>query len=238
MQAWLLLRCTFVVIVGLSIVAAATYLALVASSWWRFGEAAHERIPGGDAFLDTVVPTFDIVERHEIDVEAPAAVVLQAARELELTSFPAVRTIIRAREILLGATGAPAPRPRALVAEMQALGWGILAETAEEIVLGAVTKPWEANVTFTALPREAFAQFREPGYVKIAWTLRADPLSATEARFRTETRALALGPDARRRFRRYWAFVSPGIVLIRLVMLQPLRTRAECLARVASAVRP
>jgi hypothetical protein len=97
--------------------------------------------------------------------------------------------------------------------------------------MGAVTRPWEANVTFRALPPEQFAAFNEPGYVKIAWTIRADPITALESVFRTETRAVATDTDARIRFRRYWSFLSPGIIVIRWALLGPVRTEAERRAR-------
>ena len=45
-----------------------------------------------------------------------------------------------------------------------------------------------ANVVFRALPPAEFAAFDEPGYAKIVWTLRADPIAAEESLFRTETR--------------------------------------------------
>jgi len=56
---------------------------------------------------------------------------------------------------------------------------------------GAVTKPWEPNVTFRALAPDEFAEFREPGYVKIAWTIRADDITAAESVIGTETGAIA-----------------------------------------------
>src|SRR5262249_47613425 len=90
-----------------------------------------------------------------------------------------------------------------------------------------VTKPWEPNVTFRALPPGEFAAFSEPDYVKIAWTLRADPIDRTSCVFRTETRAIATDPAARSRFRWYWAFASPGIALIRRLSLRPLKRDAE-----------
>ena len=104
-----------------------------------------------------------------------------------------------------------------------------------ELVVGAVTKPWEPNVTFRALPPDEFAAFREPGFVKIAWTLRADPVDAESSIFRTETRAIATDAAARARFRRYWAFASPGIGLIRRLSLEPLRREAERRAQVHRA---
>ena len=104
----------------------------------------------------------------------------------------------------------------------------MLAETpGREVVVGAVTKPWEPNVTFRSLAPDEFAAFAEPDYVKIAWTLRADPISDRESIFRTETRVLATSPSARARFRRYWAFLSPGIILIRWMSLAPLKAEAE-----------
>jgi hypothetical protein len=110
----------------------------------------------------------------------------------------------------------------------EALGWGVLAQVpGREIVMGAVTRPWEADVTFRALPPAEFAAFAEPGFVKIAWTLRADPVGAETSVFRTETRALATDAVARARFRAYWSWASPGIALIRRLSLRPLKRAAE-----------
>jgi len=77
------------------------------------------------------------------------------------------------------------------------------------------------------LPPQDFAAFDEPGFVKIAWTLRADPTGAGGSIFRTETRAIATNAEARRKFRRYWSFLSPGIILIRRASLKPLKAAAE-----------
>jgi hypothetical protein len=96
-----------------------------------------------------------------------------------------------------------------------------------EIVVGAVTQPWMANVVFRALPPDRFREFREPGYVKIVWTLRVDPVGASQSMFRTETRVATTDATARRRFRWYWTRFSPGIVLIRRLMLGNLKKEAE-----------
>ena len=118
----------------------------------------------------------------------------------------------------------------------QALGWDTLADVPDrELVVGAVTQPWEPNVTFHGLPPKEFVAFSQPGFVKIAWTLRADPLDEERSIFRTETRAVATDAAARARFRRYWAFASPGLALIRRLSLQPLKRDAELRARAARA---
>jgi len=80
-----------------------------------------------------------------------------------------------------------------------------------------------------------FATFNEPGYVKIIWTLRADPISPTESIVRTDTRVATTDRDARAKFRLYWAFLSPGIVLIRKIALAMVKREAE---RFASQTLP
>ena len=210
----------------------AGYAAYAAVTWLRYGRVANGADPRErDALLDDFIPTYDIVERHRIRVAAPADITLAAARDQDLLHVPLVRAIFKAREIAMGATPGE-PQPRGLLAATQALGWGVLAEMpGREIVVGAVTKPWEADVTFQALPPADFAAFAQPGFVKIVWTLRADPLDRENSIFRTETRAVATDAEARARFRAYWAFASPGIALIRRLSLRPLKHEAERRAR-------
>ena len=208
--------------------AAAAYGTYVGIAWYRYGNVAPSAAGQEDPLLDRFLPVYEIVERHQIHVGAPAAVTLDVARDVDLQASPVVRTIIRAREIILGSTPDDRARPRGLLAEMQSLGWRVLAEVpGREVVVGAVTRPWEANVTFRAVPPDQFAAFNEAGYVKIAWTIRADPITASESVFRTETRAVATDSTARTRFRRYWSFLSPGIIVIRWALLGPLKKEAE-----------
>jgi hypothetical protein len=203
---------------------AAAYAAYVGVTWSRYGRPSRPRPDERDELLDRFMPAYDIVERHHVRVDRPAAAALTVATEMNLSDVPAVRAVFKGRELLLGATADTRTRPRGLLAEVQSLGWVVLAETpGREIVVGAATKPWEANVTFRSLPAETFAAFDEPGYVKIAWTLRADPIGADASIFRTETRALATDDYARAKFRRYWSLLSPGILLIRRMMLGRLR---------------
>lgn len=209
-------------------IAAGVYGVYAAVTWSRYGRVPPVDEAERDELLDGFMPVYDVVERHVVHVAAPAAVTLAAAREQDLLQLPLVRAIIKAREIVLRATPDDRPQPRGLLAATQALGWGVLAEVPDrEVVVGAVTRPWEGNVTFRALPPDDFAAFSDPGFVKIAWTLRADPCEGETSIFRTETRAVATDASARARFRRYWAFASPGIALIRRLSLRPLKRDAE-----------
>ena len=216
-------------------VSVATYAAYVGVTWYRYGDAARPAPDQRDALLDRFMPTYEVVERHHIRVSAPAAITLAAAREQDIQT-PIARAIFKARELLLGATPPDRLASGGLLAQVLALGWGVLAEVQDhEIVVGAVTRPWEPNVTFRALAPAEFAAFVEPGYVKIAWTLRADLVGDRESIFRTETRAVATDAAARAKFRRYWSLFSPGISLIRWASLGPMKADAE---RRAAGQRP
>jgi hypothetical protein len=207
--------------------AAGAYATYVAFTWAKYGQAVRPSAPEQDSLLDRYMPRYDVVERHHTRVDAPASVTLEAARNVDLLDEPIVRAIFRGRDVILGAQAGAPRQPKGLLDEVLSLGWVVLDETpGREIVVGAVTKPWEPNPVFRSIPAGEFAAFAEPQYVKIAWTLRADPLSPSASIFRTETRALATDDYARNRFRAYWSLLSPGIWLIRRMMLRPIRKEA------------
>lgn len=197
----------------------------VAANWARYGRA--DRTVQPDPLLDRFIPKFDVREYHKVAIEAPAAMTYEAARDMDLYDSRLVRAIFRGRAMLM--RSAPVARqPQSLLQETLALGWGVLAEEpGREIVVGAVTRPWEANVRFETVPPEEFAAFAESGYVKIAWTLVAEPLGEGTSEFRTETRVATTDAAARARFRRYWAVMAPGIALIRRQSLGLVRREAE-----------
>jgi len=209
--------------------AAAGYAAYVGVTWARYGHAARPTPDEHDQLLDRFLPAYDVVDRHHIHVAAPAALTLAAAADADPFDVPAVRAIFKGREMILRAAPDNRPRPRGLLADMRSLGWVILAEKpGHEIVVGAVTKPWEPNVTFRSIPADAYASFNEPDYVKIVWTLRADPIDrGARCLFSSETRAVATDAEAARKFRRYWALASPGISIIRRIGLPTLKATAE-----------
>ena len=85
------------------------------------------------------------------------------------------------------------------------------------------------------LPRpvpEEFLTFDEPDYVRILWALQVEPAGERSV-FSTETRVATTDAEARRKFRRYWSLMSPGILMIRRESLRLVRREAE--RRAASA---
>ena len=224
-------------LVGVAAASAALLgLGYVGMTWLRYGKSeAENTLP--DSLLDRFMPHYEIREFHETRVAAPAKVAFAVSRELDMQGSGVVRAIFKGRELFMGADPDNRRRPQPFLSEVMALGWRILhEEPGRKLVVGAVTRPWEANVTFRGLSAEEFTRFRQPGYTKIIWTLEAQATGDETSIFRTETRAVTTDPESRRRFRRYWAMVSPGVVLIRHEMLRQIR--GEAAKRFSAAAPP
>ncbi len=214
------------------------YLAYVATTWYHYGRGAGQREgTQEDSLLDRFMPTYEVAERHQIDVAAPPEITMAAAREMDLYASPLVRAVFAMRTLPSRLRGAPPREPASLLDETLALGWRVLAEVPDRgVVVGAVTQPWRAEVEFRGLDPESFIGFNEPGYAKIAWTLEVIPLGPASSRFRTETRVRTTDARSRALFRRYWAVLSPGILLIRQQSLKLVKAEAE--RRVQASVPP
>jgi hypothetical protein len=192
----------------------------------------------GDTPLDGYIPVSDARERYAVEVDAPAALVFRVAEHFDLQSIRLVRAIFGLRTILMRAK-APPRQPQGFFAEMQALGWGCLASRPGELFIGgAACQPWLPEVKFRPIPASDFAEFAEPGQVKIAWTVEAQALGPARTRLATETRAVATDPDASARFRRYWRWARFGIIPIRWLLLPAIRREAERQWRVGQARGP
>jgi hypothetical protein len=166
-------------------------------------------------------------DHHEIEIAAPADLVFFDATRLNLQALPIVRAIFRTRAWFMRDTLESPVKPLGIVADTMVLGWGLLAHTpCRAIVMGAAARPWTRNVTFRAIRPDEFAAFAEPDYVKIVWTLEADPIGPECTRFRTETRVEPTDDAARRKFFWYWMVFGIGIRVIRWNMLRELRRKA------------
>ena len=197
-----------------------------ARTWLTFGRRTESDV-SRDRLLDRFMPMYDVAERHQAKVAAPAAATFAAARDMDLYRSRIIRAVFRGRELLMLERGKPRT-PQSLVDETLSIGWGILAEVPDrEIVVGAVCRPWQADPQFRAVPPDEFATFDEPGYAKIVWTLSAEPLDSSTSLFRTETLVATTDAESRARFRRYWSVLSPGILLIRRVSLGLVKADAE-----------
>ncbi len=207
-------------------------LGYVGLTWARYGR---NPMAGaiGDPLIDAFLPDPDVRERHQTVVAAPADITWAAVQDLDFRDSALVRAIFRGRELLMRARPKDGGKAGTFLEQVEALGWRRLAEEpGRELVFGAVTRPWEANVVFRGLSPEEFLTFDEPDYVRILWSLQVEPAGERSV-FSTETRVATTDAEARRKFRRYWSLMSPGILMIRRESLRLVRREAE--RRAASA---
>lgn len=164
--------------------------------------------------LDEVMPAWHFRERHELEVDAPPERALAAAAAVRLRDVPAARVLLVLRGI------ARRGGDETFVGAMVGAGFAVVADGPRELVLAAVGRPWR--------PAERLRRdvdplaFSEPGWARMAMTLRADP-----DRLLTETRVLLTDEAARRSFRRYWLVVAPFSGATRRALLRAARDAAE-----------
>ena len=201
--------------------------------------------PGEHTRLDDILPSFQFREFHEVHVRAPAARVFRAIRQVTAREIRFFRLLTWIRSPGLGARreSIVAPPPDAPLLDVALrTGFVLLGEEPDrEIVFGTMLCR-----RFPGLARvepAAFAAFSEPGYCKVAMNFRVAGEEGGFARLTTETRVLALGSDALRRFATYWRMIYPGSALIRRMWLDAIRRRAMdpfagCREAIESFARP
>ncbi len=202
------------------------WLIWAAVSWAGYGRGSRTAYISDQA--RRFLPDYEVEEQFRANVRAPAPLTFAVAEEMSLDASPVIRAIFRARECFLG-SGASKPLPAGgVVEQMRSMGWGVLSSSPQrEIVLGAVTQPWNRDVVFRALSPGEFAAFHSPGFVKIVVTIAASPIDSGTSRLEIGTYVATTDPVARARFRSYWAVFSPGILLIRAIALSAVKSEAE-----------
>ena len=196
------------------------------------GKAADSQL-----FIDQFLPTYDVGVVHAAVFRATPARCYLAASELDLFQTPLIRTLIDIRglpqRVASGLRGREtttmleASRRTFRFKDMVDLGWISLGETpGVEMVLGQVGRPWKGVAVSTQVPTTPaqFRTFGEPGFAKIATSLRVDPYGNDSSIVTMETRVAITDDTSRRRFRRYWLVIGPFSSLIRRMALRLLAT--------------
>src|SRR5919108_2746841 len=139
-------------------------LGYVGVTWSRYGKINHRR--RGDRMLDRFMPEYEVREQHQTKIAAQADVTFTVARAFDFQRSGLVRAIFTGRELIMGSDRSSRQRAPNFLSMVLELGWRILAEEpGRELVLGAVTQPWKADVEFRGLTPEEFIEFHDPGYV-------------------------------------------------------------------------
>jgi hypothetical protein len=172
--------------------------------------------------LDAQLEQHDVAAVHREVIDADPARVYVIAIEADLA-----RAAHRSRTVaaLMAARATPTRLARGLrrrparVADPVRLStlpdpgeWVWLDEDfGRELVFGAVGRVGARSIRWRQIRSADFADWREPGYARVAASLSLRPNGGGQTVLSFDLRALATDPETRRRLRRYWRFASPLI---------------------------
>jgi hypothetical protein len=192
--------------------------------------------------LDTLIPEPRLREVDRVDLAAPVDVAWRLARGVDLAQSPLAQVLFAIRTI------PERLRCRATRASMriddlagdEGPGFRLLGESEGEVVVGAIGKVWRLDIPFVDVHgAEEFQQFKEPGFAKVAWALRARSTGESRSRIEVEVRVSTTDDDSWRKFRRYFRFIGPASRWIRrstlAALARELRRRGEAFGRERTA---
>ena len=181
--------------------------------------------------IDTWMPEYDFVERHEALVRAPESTVYRSLLEADFGGHPIVR-------LLVGLRGLPGlllrrrtwARPTRSLRLRDAAGFGFVfleERPPHEVVLGLTGRFWQISGGLLPTDPRSFLDGAPAGSARVAWSFALAPREGDATLLSTETRIRCADAAARRAFGRYWLLVRPGSGLIRRVLLRCVKADAE-----------
>jgi hypothetical protein len=178
--------------------------------------------------IDRFLPEYDVVEHHEVQVDAPGETTYRAVKDLDLARSPVVLALLAVRGLPTLFTGAVKPSRRLGMNELLQAGFVVLAEEpGRELVLGIVGKFWRLTSGVHRIEPDEFSGFDTPGFAKGAWNFVVSERPGGVSTVMTETRVECTDGEARRKFGWYWRLVGPFSALIRRAMLRRIKQDAE-----------
>lgn len=186
------------------------------------------------SLLDTAIPEWHWCETYGIWLPVPPTEALELMKSIPPAEIRLLRTLIELRNL----PGRFVGRPRfgrsmsasvPLFEQILNFGFCLLGEDeSSEVAFGLIDQSWKVSGGKRAAVGDAvdFAQFSEPGFVKIGANLLARP-ARHGAFLSTQTRVLATDRRTRRVFGFYWLFIRPFSGLIRRSWLQAAARRVS-----------
>lgn len=179
------------------------------------------------SLLDAVMPEWHWCETYGMWLPVSPTEALELIKGVPPDQIRLLRTLIEMRNL----PGRLVGRPRfgqgmsgsiPLFEQILNFGFCLLGEAERsEVAFGLIDQSWKVSGGSRASVKDAmeFAQFSEPGFVKIGANLLARP--ARQGTFlSTQTRVLATDARTRRVFGAYWLVIRPFSGLIRRGWLQ------------------
>lgn len=186
--------------------------------------------------IDQYLPEYDVTTSRHVVVDADPNTTYDAMLTADLMKLgPIVRTLGQLRDVpqilshrIRGTPRTPSPERMRFVDIADTTEWTYLDEVpGAEFVFGAVGKFWQPEIEWRQIESEAFSEFHEPGYAKLAISLSVRPYGEQRTLLSYEARTATTDDLAHRNFRRYWRIIGPFAGYLMSRALERIETDAE-----------
>ncbi len=169
---------------------------------------------------DRFLPLSDSLVFRHILVDASPERAYAGLRQFDFFRVPAVRlpNLIRMWPERLWqrmrGRGPLSPTPKSVTLDdLIAMGsFQVLAEEpGRELVLGSIGRFWTRDFGPAHVSAGAFTSFVEPGYGKIAWSIRVEPFGQRRSLITVDIRTGTTDDAARAHFKRYWLWAGLAV---------------------------
>lgn len=177
--------------------------------------------------LDDVLPEYQFWEKHSIRIHAATPRILQAVRESTFADMKSLGPLLRVRAAALHS---PSENPGAFLRDLRILdsfaasGYAAGGSDHEIVMAGGANIKLGRPLQMHTL--QEFANYRQPGGIKIAYGFEVEDAGNGWSQLTTETRMAAVD-GAGRGMARYWRLIVPGSGLLRRQWLDGIKRRAE-----------
>ncbi len=175
------------------------------------------------------MPVWALHEVDHVTVSAAPDAAWRTVRSFNLARIPFARALFEARILpeRIAAAIRRAPQPTVATVGPETIGrepgfMRLGEEPGREFVAGAVGRFWKPHIEWATMSPQTFRVFAEPGWGKVAWSLRVDPRAPSGSFVTVDVRVGATDTASFDRFRPYWAMIGPFSRAIRHGALRAL----------------
>lgn len=178
--------------------------------------------------IQNFLPNPRHTETHRIFVNAAPTEAWRAARHFDGAKIPWVRLIFDLRDIpdLIRGRKPNSEDRRLGVDQVAESGKGFMIlyeQPGKEVVIGAVGQFWHVSIPFAPVHSDAFKQFSEPGWGKLAWAISVEPYREGST-ICFELRTTATDEASWTKFDQYYLLIGSASHLIRSSVMAHLQS--------------
>ncbi len=176
--------------------------------------------------LDDVMPEYQFFERHSVRVHARPEQAMEAIRQSTFGDMKSLAALLKVRAAALHIHNQGDSLGSMRVLDGFSKSGYVIGGSEHEIVMAGGAS-LRANDVLRMRSLQEFADYREPGAVKMAFDFNVEDAGGGWCTVSTVTRVLATDDSTRSGVGRYWRLIVPGSGLLRRQWLDAIKKRAE-----------